>query len=277
MARFSGGETAGGKVSLTFRWLGTAGVALNSDGQVLVLDPFFTRPSVFQMLHPLVPDAGVVAGRLPECHFVLVTHSHYDHLLDVPEVLRQSGAAVYGSPNTCQLLRILDAPASQVNEVSVGDQLSLGGFKVEVIRGRHSPVPFGLIFNGSLRPGLKLPLHVWDYRMDECLGYSIAVHGTRLLVCAAEPQTSDVLFAVAQEPKQYYLRLFQGVEPHTFVPLHWDNFTRSLDKPLRRFTRPGRMSLNQLDRLAMQLIPRVSVIIPELFKEYSVREQAGSS
>lgn len=262
-------------MSLTFRWLGAAGVALNADGQVLVLDPFFTRPSLFQMLHPLVSNVGIVAARLPECHFVLVTHSHYDHLLDVPQVLRQSGAAVYGSPNTCQLLRVMGTPASQVNEVSAGNKLSLGEFTVEVIHGRHSPIPFGWIFNGKLRPGLHAPLYAWDYRMDICLGYYITVQGTRLLLCAAEPQSSDVLFAVAQEPKQYYLQLFQGVEPHTFVPIHWDNFTRPLDKPLRSFTRPGRMSLNQLGRLAEQSIPRVNVIVPELFREYPVHEPVG--
>ena len=102
---------------------------------------------------------------------------HYDHLLDVPEVLRHSGAAAYGSPNTCQLLRLLGYPASQVHEISVGDKLSLGAFKVEVIPGQHSPIPFGWIFNGSLRPGLQPPLRVQDYRMDVCLGYCITVHG----------------------------------------------------------------------------------------------------
>jgi hypothetical protein len=258
-------------VSLTFRWLGAAGVALNSNGQVLVLDPFFTRPSLFQMLHPLVSDADIVNGRLPACHYVLVTHSHYDHLLDVPEVLRLSGASAYGSPNTCQLLRIAGIPANQVNEVSVGEKLSLGEFDVEVVRGRHSPIPFGWIFNGSLQDGLKTPLHGWDYRMDECLGYCITVQDTRLLVCAVEPRPSDVLFAVAQEPKQYYLRLFHGMEPHTFILIHWDNFTRPLEKPLRRFTRPGRMSVEHLGRLAQQSMPGVNVIIPELFREYLVQ------
>jgi L-ascorbate metabolism protein UlaG (beta-lactamase superfamily) len=264
-------------VSLTFRWLGTAGVALNSDGQVLVLDPFFSRPSLFQMLHPLVPDTDIVARKLPECHFVLVTHSHYDHLLDIPEVLRRSGAATYGSPNTCQLLRLLDVPASQIHRVSVGDKLYLGNFDVEVIHGRHSHLPFGWLFNGKLRPGLKPPLFAWDYRMDVCLGYHINVHGTRLLVCAAEPKTADVIFAVAQEPRQYYLRLFQGVEPQIFVPIHWDNFTRPLDKPLRRFTRPGGMSLEQLTSLVQQSLPGVNVIVPELFREYSVGKLDGRS
>jgi L-ascorbate metabolism protein UlaG (beta-lactamase superfamily) len=258
-------------VSLTFRWLGTAGVVLNFEDQGLAIDPFFTRPSILQMLQPLVPKPNLIEGRLPECHFVLVTHSHYDHLLDVPEVLRNTGATAYGSPNTSQLLSISGIPSSQVHEVALGDKLSCGRFEVEVIRGRHSTIPFGGIFNGPLRHGLQPPLHAWDYRMDICLGFCITVEEIRLLVCAAEPQPAEVLFAVAQEPKDYYLKLFQGVDPHTFVPIHWDNFTRPLDKPMRRLARPGRMSLQKLASLAQQSVPRVTVIIPELFKEYRLR------
>lgn len=259
-------------MSLTFRWLGVAGVALESSGQILAIDPFFTRPTLLQMLRPLVSNSTLAAEKLPECQYVLVTHSHYDHLLDVAGIVRHSGAAAFGSPNTCQLLRLLGISSSQVHEVSVGDHLALGGFEVEVIRGQHSSIPFGQIFNGKLQPGLQPPLRVWDYRMDVCLGYFITVQDVRLLVCAVNPQPADVLFVVAQEPKEYYLRLFQGTQPSTFVPIHWDNFTRPLDEPLRRFTRPGRLSLEQLVNLAQQSVPRVKVVVPELFREYPLKE-----
>jgi L-ascorbate metabolism protein UlaG (beta-lactamase superfamily) len=262
-------------VSLTFRWLGVAGVELKAGGQVLALDPFLTRPSLIKLLRPVSPDPSLVAENLPECQFVLVTHSHYDHLLDVPEVLRYTGAAAYGSPNTCQLLRLLGLPTSQVNEICVGDKLSLGAFKVEVITGQHSWIPFGSIFNGSLRPGLRPPLRAQDYRMDLCLGYCITVMGYRLLICAVEPQPADVLFAVAQESKAYYLKLFYGMKPHIFVPIHWDDFTQPFNRPMRRFARPGRMTLRQLTRLARQSLPRAQVIIPEIFREYSLGESAG--
>ena len=261
-------------MSLTFRWLGVAGMELNAGGQVLVLDPFFTRPSLIDMLRPVRPDPSLAAEKLPECQFVLVTHSHYDHLMDVPEVLRQTGAVAYGSPNTCQLLHVLGIPSSQLQEIQIGNKLSLGSFKVEVIAGQHSWIPFSSIFNGSLRPGLYPPLRAQDYRMDVCLGYRITVMGFILLVCAAEPQTADVLFAGAQEAREYYLRLFKAVQPRIFVPIHWDNFTRPLSKPLRRLSRPGRMQLWQLVGLARQVLPYANVIIPEIFKQYSIGESA---
>ena len=257
-------------MSLTFRWLGVAGIELRAGDQVLALDPFFTRPSLWGMLKPVIPDPALAAEKLPRCDHVLVTHAHWDHLMDVPNVLRHTGAVAYGSANTCQLLRLLGVPKSQVNEVRAGSRLSLGAFKVEVIEGQHSSIPFDRLFNGTLRPGLRPPLRLQDYRMDVCLGYRIVVAGMRVLVCAAQPLNADLLFTVAQERKEYYLRLLKGVLPHTFVPIHWDYFMRPLSKPLRRFTRPGRMNLWQLTALVRATLPGVNVIIPEIFREYTL-------
>lgn len=257
-------------MSLSFRWLGVAGVELNAAGYKLAIDPFFTRPSLSGLIKPVVSNTQLVAEKLPDCDGVLVTHSHWDHLMDVPEVLRQSGAVAYGSANTCQLLRLLGISASQTKEIYVGENLSLGAFDVQVIQGQHSPIPFGRRFNGSLQPGLQPPLRLQDYRMDVCLGFCVQALGVRVLVCAAQPQPAQVLFTVAQEPRDYYQRLFEGVHPHTIVPIHWDNFIRPLSKPLRRFTRPGRLQLKHLTSLAHQILPQVNVIIPELFREYTL-------
>jgi L-ascorbate metabolism protein UlaG (beta-lactamase superfamily) len=257
-------------MSLTFRWLGVAGLELKVAGQVLLVDPFLTRPTLTRMVWPVNSDQSLIAEKLPECNFLLVTHSHYDHLMDVPEVLLHTGAVAYGSANTYRLLSILGVPREQLQEVHVGDQLSLGAFKVEVIVGHHSSLPFDWVFNGELKDGLHPPLRVQDYRMDICLGYLISVLGQSLLICAAEPHPADVLFAVAQEPRAYYLNLLKGVDPLTFIPIHWDNFTRPLNRPLRRFTRPGRLPLWQLARFARQVLPRVNVLIPEIFQEYTL-------
>jgi len=260
-------------VSLTFRWLGVAGVELKAGGQVLALDPFFTRPSLAGFIHPVIPNSQLVAEKLPQCKVVLVTHSHWDHLMDVPDVIRHTGAMAFGSANTCQLLRLLGVPGPQVQEIHVGEKLAEGAFKVQVIEGQHSHIPFERVFNGALRPGLRPPLRLLDYRMDTCLGYCIKVMGVRVLVCAAQPQPAEVLFTVAQESRRYYLQLFKGVQPHTVVPIHWDNFMRPLSRPLRRFSRPGGMQLWQLTRLARTTLPRVNVIIPELFREYTLGDR----
>ncbi len=257
-------------MSLTFRWLGVAGIELKAGSQVLVLDPFLTRPSMLGMIKPVTTDASLIREKLPACNYVLVTHAHWDHLMDVPEVLQQTGAVAYGSANTCQLLSIQGVPAAQVREIKIGDSLHLGAFNVQVVAGRHSGIPFAGVFNGTLKPGIQPPLRLQDYRMDTCLGYCITVLGKRVLACAAEPQPADLLFMVAQEPGKYYMKMLKGVQPRVFVPIHWDNFLRPLSKPVKRFTRPGRMQLWQLTMLARKVLPRAEVIVPEIFREYTL-------
>jgi L-ascorbate metabolism protein UlaG (beta-lactamase superfamily) len=259
-------------VTLTFQWLGTASLVIKADGQVLAIDPFFTRPSLPGLLRPLAPDRELVVQYLPRCDFVLVTHAHYDHLLDVSEVMRQTDAVVYGSANACHLLAAVGAPATKTTEITVGDRLVLGSFQVEVIRGQHSPIPLAKLFNGPFHPGLTPPLHTWDYRMDICLGYRIIVNGIQLLICAGDPHAADLWFVVAQEPELYYRHMLQGIHPRVIILIHWDNFTRPLSKPIRRFTRPGRLSLQNLEVLAHQILPGCRVIIPEVSKEYAIAE-----
>jgi hypothetical protein len=257
-------------VSLTYRWLGAAGLVITAGSQALAVDPFFTRPSILEMLGPIKSDPELVREKLPACNYVLVTHSHYDHLMDVPEVVHITDAVVYGSPNACQISASLGVAVDHFHAVGAGAKLSLGQFEIEVVSGQHSPIPFSYIFNAPLTPGAKPPRYAWDYKMDVCLGYCITVQGVRFLVCALDPRPADVLFVVAQEPKDYYQKMVAGVRPKILVPIHWDNFTRSLKKPLRKFTRPGRMSLARLTELVHQLSRNCIVTIPELFKDYSV-------
>ncbi len=255
-------------MSLSFTWQGVAGVVIKSAGQILAIDPFFTRPTLLQMLSPVNVDRALVAAKLPRCESVLVTHSHYDHLMDVPEVIRQTGAPAFGSANTCRILQHSGISTALVHEVTVGDKLALGEFEVEVVQGRHSSIPFGRVLNGAL--STLPPRFVWDFRMDTCLGYWISVQGLHLLICSAAPHPAEVLFAVAQEPESYYRALFAGTNPRLFVPIHWDNFTRPLSRPIKRLSRPGSMSLSQLENLVINISPGCKIIIPEVFREYSL-------
>ena len=257
-------------MSLRFRWLGVAGVEIKAGNQVLAIDPFFTRPNLVQMLWPVQSNLLLAAEMLPACNVLLVTHPHYDHLMDVPAILENTAATAYGSANTCQLLSICDVPQTRMKQLQVGDELLLGAFRVEVIPGQHSSLPFGWLINGHVLPALHTPLHVWDYRMDVCLGYRITVMGCRLLICAADPRPADVLFAVAQESSSYYRKLISSVRPNTFIPIHWDNFTRTINKPIRRISRPGRLPLWQVSRLARQLMPTLDVVVPDIFREYTL-------
>jgi L-ascorbate metabolism protein UlaG (beta-lactamase superfamily) len=274
---------------LAFRWLGAAGLAFQAGGRTLLIDPFFTRPPVRALLalERVRPDPALVARHAPPADYVLVTHAHYDHLLDVPEVLRLTGARAYGSANTCDLLALHGLPAARLTAIRPGDRLALGPFAVEVFPARHTHTPLDRWINGPLPDHLKrersrLPLRLIDYRMDDCFSFRIQAGGQTLLV-GNHPVPAGLLFLSPYHPDGRLGALLAAARPRLVAPIHWDDFTRPLSRPLRPMLvsrRQGlagwppvrRLDLAAFARQVKAILPEAHVLAPELFKEYRAED-----
>ena len=128
--------------AIWFRWLGIAGIELRVGDQILAIDPTFTRIPFWRLWFGRIhSNLKLVEENLPHCNAVLVTHAHYDHLMDVPDVVRTTGATAMGSPNTCRLLEVLGTPPDRVRVIGVDDRLDLGDFQVEVLQAQHMKTP----------------------------------------------------------------------------------------------------------------------------------------
>jgi L-ascorbate metabolism protein UlaG (beta-lactamase superfamily) len=210
-------------------WLGVAGVELCAEGSVLHIDPFFTRPGPLRLLlNPLQSRADACPEVQSDA--ILVTHAHYDHLLDVPRIAMATGATVYGSPNVCRLLAISGVPSRQLRSVAAGDRLAVGPFRVQVLSASHCR-PLGIsLFAGDLRSDLKMPLRARDYRMDLLFSLQVTVRGIRLLnwtgVEDGPAPEADVLLPKPSLSRSHCVRLLQQVKPRVVMPIHSDNFLR---------------------------------------------------
>ena len=144
--------------AIRFRWLGVAGIELSVNDQVLSIDPYLTRLPFWRVAFGRVrPNRELIAEQIQHCYFVLVTHAHFDHLMDVPDVVRNTGAVALGSANTCRLLATLGVPPAQIRLIEIGDPLALGDFRVEVLLAEHATFVGRWPFSGPLPPSLRLP------------------------------------------------------------------------------------------------------------------------
>ena len=264
-----------------FRWLGVAGIELNRNNQILAIDPFFTRPPFGRLwLGRVSPDSQSIAEKMPKCDIILVTHAHWDHIMDVPEVVRNTGAVVAGSANTCRILEICGVPGNHINQVGVGDKFTFGHFQVEVLPAEHIHLPG--FAAGVISPNLQPLLRLRDYRMDSCFNFLIEVDGFKMLVWSGlhpEPAPqAEVLFVGSGGKPDYYRSLLARVQPRILVPIHWDDFFRPLSKPLWPFFGQPRWALPPLSRLDMDRFTRMirqigdtRVFIPEIFQTYELR------
>ncbi len=221
---------------VALRWLGAGGFTFRVGKRMLAVDPYLT---------------------LPWCDCILVTHSHFDHLSDVPAIARRTGAVVAGSANTCRLLALLGVPARQIREVRAGDTLSVSGFAIEVMPAAH--------------------------RKEACLSFRVRAGLISMLTdtggeCAAGAR-ADILLASPRHPRAALTLLLRQIRPRLVVPCRWENIWRPLSRPIRPMLSAPALAFppsRLMDPERFALVVRETgvdtrVFIPEILRENDIR------
>ncbi len=236
--------------ALTATWLGTTAVLLSDGEHSLMVDPFFTRPEGWLNLitnRAIAPDEEIIARglskvRLTNLAAVLISHSHYDHAMDAAVVARLSGAALVGSESTANIGRGGGLPESQIRVVKSGVPMLFGSFTATFIESRHAGATGGRP-TGDISAPLKPPARYLDYRqggtysilVEHALG-AVLLHGSAGFVPGAlKGRKADIVFlgiALREELEPYLAETVDAVGAKRVIPTHWDDFTRSLSKPL---------------------------------------------
>jgi L-ascorbate metabolism protein UlaG (beta-lactamase superfamily) len=258
--------------SLIFRWLGANGIELQAEGYTLVLDPFMTRPPIWRVAFTrLKPDLNKLAQTIPVCDAILISHSHYDHLMDAPALAAQTGALIAGSENTCRAAALSGVSDKKICQIAPGDSFSLGPFQIAVLAARHKPFPGLVLLQGEASAQRVGSWHAAEYRLDVCLSYLIDYSGLRMLFCPSSGVPADFLWIGPGWPKSVYEELFTVVRPRWVAPLHWENFFLPVNWPFRSIPQlPGTIGLKGMERLALNCLPECQFVKPEVLTSYRI-------
>src|SRR5262245_33634768 len=88
-------------MGITLDWLGVSTFRLILDDLTLLLDAYIDRV-------PAAPPVGISTADIRKADYVLVGHSHFDHLWGAERIASQTGATVIGSHETVRLLNDKD-------------------------------------------------------------------------------------------------------------------------------------------------------------------------
>ena len=96
-------------------YLGTNGYQFEFGGYALLVDPYFSRVDLLSVAlgSRIQPNAARINDGLshlaPKSDAILVTHGHFDHLLDVPAVMAKTRARLIASASSVDLAKRADA------------------------------------------------------------------------------------------------------------------------------------------------------------------------
>ncbi|RKN46942.1 MBL fold metallo-hydrolase [Streptomyces hoynatensis] len=273
----------------TFTWLGTAGWRVDIGERTVLVDPFLSRYSTglfdgtFDERTPLTVDQAAVDAHVGSPETVLVTHSHWDHLNDVPYIAASTGARVFGTLTTHHLARALGVPSAQLGPVQGGEVLEFGDYTVEVVSSLHSRnANNSIAFPGvHALPLSSPPTVVADLTEGNTLTFQLNVKdGPSVFFMGASdfvarnlaglsPDVAMIAVPSSGSTHDYARRLVEALdEPPTVVPVHWDHFERELSNP----PVPDPVTRDRLDALVAAIretAPGTRVLLPEYLTPYT--------
>lgn len=218
---------------MKIKWYGTASIAIAFEKEALLFDPFVAMSSE-------LPAATY--EQFARYENIFITHSHFDHIIDVPRILALSRGTVYCSRDGANLLLKDGVEQSQIALTSPGAVIKKGPFTISVLKGRHivfdtkiilktlfsrrtfanlgrfrkisaltKRYPEGEVFIYKIEAGGKTVLHLGSLNLDEDETY---------------PKNCDLLTIPCQgrsDLEQYCLPIVELLSPKALYLHHFDD------------------------------------------------------
>jgi hypothetical protein len=229
-------------VSVTF--LGVGGFVIRHGAHAVMTAPMFTRPDWLAVIHNGGTNDSLVRQRLASfdtsgIEAILVGHSHYDHLMDIPWVVHglTSTPPIFGSVTMGHVLAAEDANIDRSRVVSIDTmwaasasregrwfhvpmQAAAPHFRIQAVMSTHAPnVADVTISNYTLSHDLlRLPPTPFDWPKGDVFAYIVDVLGEHRTVLfriyyqdsASDPEHSVLPKLSAGDIKKFDLVIVCG-------------------------------------------------------------------
>ncbi|MCH7745150.1 MAG: MBL fold metallo-hydrolase [Chloroflexi bacterium] len=141
-------------MTVTLDWLGCATFRLTVDELVIYLDAYMDRV-------PSAPAVGLTTSEVDRADYVLIGHSHFDHLVGAETIAANTGAKIIGSNETARVMLDEGIPQEQLWRAQGGEHFRLSDkVTVRVFPSLHSCI----WTSGSNDPGQVV---LGDYGLTE--------------------------------------------------------------------------------------------------------------
>jgi L-ascorbate metabolism protein UlaG (beta-lactamase superfamily) len=244
---------------LRVTFLGVSSLLLDDGASAILTDGFFSRPSLASVVATrIAPDhariqAALARAGIRRLDAVVPVHTHYDHALDSPVVAERTGAVLAGGESAANLARGYGLSEDRIRVVTSEEAMLAGAFELTFIASTHCPPDR---YPGPITEPVVPPARVQAYRCGEAWsllvehasGRSALIQGSAGYVPGAlAGRRADVVYlGVGQLGLQsdeylrtYWAETVEAVGARRVVLIHFDDFFRPLDQPLRALPYAG--------------------------------------
>ncbi|MFE6390264.1 MBL fold metallo-hydrolase [Nocardiopsis dassonvillei] len=276
---------AGRGPSVTF--LGVTTLLLRDGTSAVMTDGFFSRPPLAAVgMRRIAPDparvdAALARAGVDSLDAIVPVHTHFDHAMDTALVAARTGARLVGGASAARIGLGGGLPEARITRAASGDRIACGAFTLTLVGSRHCPPDR---YPGEITEPVVPPVRASAYRCGEAWSLLVEHTGGRTALVqgsagfvpgALDGYAAEVVYlGVGQLGlrgedyiRAYWRQTVEAVGARRVVLVHWDDFFRPLDKPLRALPYLGDdldATMGVLDRLAAE--QGVPVHFPSLWR-----------
>lgn len=286
---------------------------LRYGNSVVLTDPFVSNPGAKQvMFGEIHPDTALVNAAfgtqdLADTKLVLISHAHYDHLMDLPLLVpKLPSSAILAGSNTTK--HILAATHPQQTNLALNDLAGTDSTQGQWVYSAdstvrtmafvssHPPHFMGItLYPGPYTADLEaVPVKGKHYKRGLPLSYIIdfmeggkpvyrvfsqssSAHGSKGLFPKAMLEEKSVdLVLISQAVKGKETDYSEVVINHCNAPIvmctHWENFFRGTNEPLK--TVPKAKVEANYQYLVATFADSMAIILPKPGSHYTIQPQA---
>lgn len=255
------------KVNLTY--FGCGNMIIEQDGDAILTDPFFSNQKVLKMwgkiqtkpgLYELWKDRVQSQASRGMVRAGLVSHTHYDHVMDLPTLLQDhyfnKMEVVYGNTYLPQMMTNFMKEGVRIETLKVGEWVNVTpGIRFLPIESNHAPHTKHKLYMSApldadyfkenlVWPNAKIKTRKWsvgtvhaflvDFIQGDTLRMYISTSASSYPI-GRPPQEElkkkkvDIAvlpYALATNVKDYPKAIVSDINPSKLVIVHWEDFFR---------------------------------------------------
>lgn len=214
-------------------WFGTANLKVQDDQSSIHFDPYL--PSEIRLNYCTDWPAEVAEQ-------IFITHGHFDHLMDIPELMCKGDYLVNCSDVAAENLISRSVDKSRINVICAGQRIRVGSIEVHVMKGCHSRAGLRLILKTFLnyrvitRPGVVREL-LKQHLAHPCgpvFAYHVTLDGKEILHLGSMdidpetryPENVDLLMLPYQgcsDLLKQAMKIIKRIKPRSILLHHFDD------------------------------------------------------